>query len=268
MSAKSQRRRKSLHVAIGAATGVLAALLVSGLSLEPKKTITAQPQVNVVQTPQKIDWVILAQDVLKKEDASLIQVAFKAGVLTLGGDVPKAGDRLRAMNLVKQAVIKQESHIGKVLAFDNQITVAGNRLDDAPDAASTLGPSPSPLACQTAYDTLLDGRVINFGSGSAVLSEESKPLLNALADVAKRCETYLVELGGHTDARGDATANQALSERRAQSVADYLVSRSVPASLLGVNGYGETRPKDSRGGAKAEAKNRRIEFKVIEAARP
>ncbi len=268
MSGKSQRRRKSLNVAIGTATGILGALLVLGLSLEPKKTLHAQPQVTAAQTPQKIDWVALAQDVLTKEDTSFIRVTFKAGILTLSGDVPKPDDRLRAMNLVKQAIIKQEFHIGKVLAFDNQITVAGKRFEDAPDAASTLGPNPSPAACQTAYDTLLDGRVINFGSGSAVLTEESKPLLNALADVAKRCETYLVELGGHTDARGDATANQALSERRAQSVADYLVSRSVPASLLGVTGYGETRPKDSRGGAKAEAKNRRIEFKVVEAATP
>jgi outer membrane protein OmpA-like peptidoglycan-associated protein len=268
MSGKSQRRRKSLNVAIGAATGILAALLVLGLSLEPKKTTRAQLQVKVVPAPMKIDWVSLAQDVLSKEDASFIQVTFRAGVLTLNGDVPELGERTRAMNLVKQAVIKQESHIGKVLAFDNQITLAGKRLNDAPDAASTLGPQPTPLACQTAYDTLLDGRVINFGSGSAVLTEESKPLLDALADVAKRCETYLVELGGHTDARGDATANQALSERRAQSVADYLVSKSVPASLLGVTGYGETRPKDSRGSAQAEAKNRRIEFKVIEATRP
>ena len=268
MSGKSQRRRKSLNVAIGTATAILAALLALGFSLEETEKLPAQPKVNAVQAPMKIDWVALSQDVLNKEDASLIQISFKAGVLTLSGDVPEPNDRLRAMNLVKQAILKQESHIGIVLAFDNQITVAGNRLDDAPDAASTLGPSPSPLACQTAYDTLLDGRVINFGSGSAVLSEESKPLLNALADVAKRCETYLVELGGHTDARGDATANQALSERRAQSVADYLVSKSVPASLLGVTGYGETRPKDSRGGAKAEAKNRRIEFKVIEAAKP
>ena len=268
MSGKSQRRRKSQNVAIGTATGILAAVLVLGFSFEPKMKMPARPQVNAAQAPKKIDWVALAQDVLNQEDASLIRVTFKAGVLTLSGDVLEPEDRLRAMNLVKQATIKQESHIGKVLAFDNQITVAGNRLEDAPDAASTLGPSPSPLACQTAYDTLLDGRVINFGSGSAVLTDESKPLLNALADVAKRCETYLVELGGHTDARGDATANQALSERRAQSVADYLVSKSVPASLLGVTGYGETRPKDSRGGAKAEAKNRRIEFKVIEAAKP
>jgi OOP family OmpA-OmpF porin len=133
-----------------------------------------------------------------------------------------------------------------------------------PDAASALGQAPAAQACQTAYNTLLKGRVINFASGSAVLTEDSKPLLDALAAVAVRCETYKVELGGHTDDVGDPTANQALSERRGQSVADYLVSKSVPAAQLGVSGYGEAQPIAASGSPDADAKNRRIEFTVVE----
>ncbi|GIU66760.1 hypothetical protein PsB1_0914 [Candidatus Phycosocius spiralis] len=255
-------------MSLAIASGVLASILVLGLSLEHTINATGQSALIAKQAPKNVDWVAFAHDVLTKENKNFILVAFRSGVLTLRGDVQEIGERARAMSLVKQAIMKEETHVGQVLAFDNQITLAGKRLDDAPDAASTLGSQPTSLACQTAYDTLLDGRVIQFGSGSAVLSEESKPLLNALADVAKRCKTYLVELGGHTDARGDATANQALSERRAQSVADYLVTKSVPASLLEVTGYGETRPKDTRDNAKAQAKNRRIEFKIKHEVKP
>jgi OOP family OmpA-OmpF porin len=73
-----------------------------------------------------------------------------------------------------------------------------------------------------------------------------------------------VEVGGHTDSQGDEFANQNLSERRAQAVADYLVVNGVPATQLTVLGYGETKPIDARENAAADAKNRRIEFKISE----
>ena len=264
MSEKSQRRRKALASGTGVAIAIFAALAATGLSLTgPLKPATPDKPTNA-EAAKKTDWRGVARLALDKQEFSFADVKFKAGVLTVSGDTEAAEDRARAFEVVKQAVLSDPSHVGVVLALENAITLGGQAMADAPDAASTMGATPDAKACQTAYDTLLDGRVINFGSGSAVLAEDSKPLLNALAAVAKRCETYRVELGGHTDARGDATANQALSERRAQSVADYLVSKSVPASLLGVSGYGETQPKDAGGNAEADAKNRRIEFKIVE----
>lgn len=264
MSEKSHRRRKSLASGIGVALAIFAGLAATGLSLTgPLKPLTPDKPAEAA-APKKTNWRDLGRLALEKEKLIFAEVKFKSGVLSLVGDASTPDDRTRALEVVKQAVLSDPSHVGVVLAVENAITLQGQTLPDAPDAASMMGKAPDAKACQTAYDTLLDGRVINFGSGSAVLAEDSKPLLDALAAVAKRCETYRVELGGHTDARGDATANQALSERRAQSVADYLVSKSVPASLLGVYGYGETQPKDARGNAEADAKNRRIEFKIVE----
>jgi len=264
MSEKSRRRRKALASGTGVAVAIFAALAATGLSLTGPLKPAMPDKPAEAEAPKKTDWRNLARLALDEEKLSFAEVTFESGVLTISGDTQEADDRTRAFEVVKQAVLKDPSHVGVVLALENAITLAGQALADAPDAASTMGAAPDAKACQTAYDTLLEGRVVNFGSGSAVLAEESKPLLDALAAVAKRCETYRVELGGHTDARGDATANQALSERRAQSVADYLVSKSVPASLLGVSGYGETQPKDARGNAEADAKNRRIEFKIVE----
>ena len=83
----------------------------------------------------------------------------------------------------------------------------------------------------------------------------------------KRQVDYSVEVGGHTDTKGDAIANQTLSENRAQAVADYLLGKGVEKSQLAIKGYGESKPLDTSESKDADAKNRRIEFKVEEKAK-
>jgi outer membrane protein OmpA-like peptidoglycan-associated protein len=260
MSEKKQRRRKALASGVGIGVAVFAALFATALAIGSGGGKAPKP--TGVEAPVAKDWATMAGAAMASAGFAYGAPVFADGVLTINGDAPDAETRLRAFDTGIKAVLADKDHIGQVLAFDNAITIKGEKVVGVPDAASTLGDAPEAGACQTAYNTLLKGRVINFGSGSAVLADDSKPLLNALAAVAIRCGTYKVELGGHTDATGDATANQALSERRAQSVADYLVSKAVPASQLGVNGYGETQPVDASGSTDADAKNRRIEFKV------
>lgn len=266
MSEKKQRRRNALASGVAIGVAVFAALFAtaiaigSGVGGKPKAAITTE-------APVAKDWAAMAGAAMASAGFAYSAPVFAVGVLTINGDAPNAQTRIRAFDTGIKAVLSDKGHVGQVLAFDNAITINGEKVAGVPDAASALGSAPAAQACQTAYNTLLSGRVINFGSGSAVLAEQSKPLLDALAAVAIRCGTYKVELGGHTDATGDATANQALSERRAQSVADYLVSKAVPASQLGVNGYGETQPVDASASADADAKNRRIEFKVAEEAK-
>jgi outer membrane protein OmpA-like peptidoglycan-associated protein len=264
MSEKKQRRRKALAAGVGIGAAIFAALFATSLAIGSGGGKASVPVTTQTDAPVAKDWAAIASAAMASAGFAYISPGFTDGVLTINGDAPDTDTRLRAFDAGAKAVLSDKAHIGQVLAFENAITVAGAMIAGVPDAASALGDAPAAQACQTAYNTLLKGRVINFGSGSAVLADDSKPLLNALADVAKRCGTYKVELGGHTDARGDATANQALSERRAQSVADYLVAKSVPATQLGVNGYGETNPLDASGSSDADAKNRRIEFKVVE----
>ena len=62
---------------------------------------------------------------------------------------------------------------------------------------------------------------------------------------------------GHTDAVGSRAGNVALSQRRAQSVADFLIAMGVPRSRLDVRGYGPDRPLPGTSGASAQ--NRRVE---------
>lgn len=261
MSEAHKRRKKAVAagiVGLACLMGVATTGLVVGLALGPSSDTTAA----AAEAPAAPDWSTLASAAMSARGFGFASAALKEGVLTFTGDAPDLAARERAFEAGRDAVIDVRAHVGAVLAFNNAITVAGTEVPGAPDAASALGATPAAEACQTAYTTLLTDGVINFESGSAVIAPASYPLLDALAAVAQRCVGYRVEIGGHTDALGDDGANQALSERRAQSVADYLVGKGVAATQLGVRGYGETEPLDASGTPEADAKNRRIGFKV------
>ncbi|PNA31448.1 OmpA family protein, partial [Pseudomonas sp. MPR-AND1A] len=79
---------------------------------------------------------------------------------------------------------------------------------------------------------------------------------------ALRCPTTNIEVAGHTDADGEDSFNQALSEKRAQSVIDYLVKAGLPADRFTAVGYGSTQPVAGNDTDDGKAQNRRIEFLV------
>ena len=88
-------------------------------------------------------------------------------------------------------------------------------------------------------------------------------LLTAVIDVTERCPQFDLEVSGHTDATGNDENNQRLSESRAQSVAKYLINNGVDESRVTARGYGETRPIAVNNSASNRAKNRRIEFTIV-----
>jgi OOP family OmpA-OmpF porin len=89
-------------------------------------------------------------------------------------------------------------------------------------------------------------------------------LLDRLIETALRCPTVNIEVAGHTDTDGENAANQALSEKRAQAVVDYLVKAGLPASRFTAIGYGSTQPVATNDSDEGKAQNRRIEFVVKE----
>jgi peptidoglycan-associated lipoprotein len=75
------------------------------------------------------------------------------------------------------------------------------------------------------------------------LRPESMVALDRLVEVLVDNPHITIELGAHTDSRGGATENQALAQRRAQSVVNYLIGKGIPADRLTAKGYGEDHPK-------------------------
>ncbi|MDX1702484.1 MAG: OmpA family protein, partial [Melioribacteraceae bacterium] len=104
---------------------------------------------------------------------------------------------------------------------------------------------------------------INFEYNSAELTGDSKLILDNVVHVLEKLDTLNIEIQGHTDSDGSDIYNQNLSERRAASVKNYLVSSGINPDRLSSKGYGEKNPIAENTTEEGKAKNRRIEFKVI-----
>ncbi|MBZ4419179.1 OmpA family protein [Myxococcus sp. RHSTA-1-4] len=100
-----------------------------------------------------------------------------------------------------------------------------------------------------------------FEPGAATLQARSLPLLDNVARVLLvHPELTPVLIESHTDNRGDADANRALSQARAEAVREYLVGQGVPADRLDARGYGPERPIASNETSLGREANRRVEL--------
>ena len=118
-------------------------------------------------------------------------------------------------------------------------------------------------ACKGRFEILSNAGNINFRTGSARLDVADSAILDNLFDIVSRCPAMRLEIGGHTDDAGSDATNQALSEKRAASVIGYLVAKGIPTDRMAPRGYGEAAPLVANDSAENRARNRRIEFKVI-----
>ena len=84
-----------------------------------------------------------------------------------------------------------------------------------------------------------------------------------MSDVLKKLDTLNIEIQGHTDSDGSESYNQDLSDRRAASVLNFLVSTGIDSKRLSSKGYGESVPIADNKSEEGKAANRRIEFKII-----
>ncbi|RLQ22862.1 hypothetical protein DWB85_05300 [Seongchinamella sediminis] len=104
---------------------------------------------------------------------------------------------------------------------------------------------------------------ITFETDSYNLRSSFYPVLNSVGEVLAKYADTTLRVSGHTDNTGSAQYNQTLSERRAASVADYLVTRRVDRSRMLVQGMGFTQPIADNGTAAGRAQNRRVELYVL-----
>ncbi|MDH4371430.1 MAG: OmpA family protein [Nitrospira sp.] len=121
---------------------------------------------------------------------------------------------------------------------------------------------PSAAVLKKKIDEVLTGRTITFPTSSAVLLPEGRSTLGQILPILQQNQTVAFEIGGHTDNVGVEEKNRALSENRAKSVMDYLVSKGVAANRLTFKGYGASRPLADNATDEGRSRNRRIEFLV------
>ena len=104
---------------------------------------------------------------------------------------------------------------------------------------------------------------ITFKSNSADLSASFYPILSKVSSTLLEYGDTVIEVAGHTDSSGSAAYNQALSERRAQSVGAYLTNQGVAQQRLIVVGDGENDPVATNDTSEGRQRNRRVELTIV-----
>lgn len=117
---------------------------------------------------------------------------------------------------------------------------------------------------QTRINKILENNGILFQRMSAYIAEDSRTTLEKIAKIIIDNPKLKIEIAGHTDAKGDDSYNQTVSEQRAESVKNRLVELGVDSKRLIAKGYGETKPLVPNDQDGYSLINRRVEINIIE----
>jgi len=176
------------------------------------------------------------------KDARQATVDLRDGRITLTGTVASREAKDAAVRAATRAT-------GSASTVDNQLVVAA--------------PPPTTLPPQEVQARLAALPPITFESGSATLTAGGQAVVANAAAILAANPDVRVRIEGHTDSRGAADANQALSQERAQTVLLMLQSLGIAANRMTAVGYGESRPKVPDTSEANMAINRRVDFVVL-----
>lgn len=232
--------------------------------------LAAQPGVEGV-----IDQTTIAAPVV----AAAVDVTASQASIVLAGTVPSqaVADELaaRALQIYRPDQVDNQLVVDESVAPPISVTMAGsttdqslyNRLLTAFDGIVGIDSVDiSGLTLEESSDleaALLALPFIEFASGSAQILPESAVILDQAATILAQDPAVSIEIGGHTDSRGSAESNQALSQARADAVQAALIERGVLNEMV-ARGFGEDRLKvNPEVTAEDQQANRRIEFRIL-----
>jgi len=148
---------------------------------------------------------------------------------------------------------------GCEIEYDGDNDSVIDRQDACPN--TTAGARVDVKGCEIREVINLPG--VNFETNSDRFLPGAESVLNDAAATLRMNQDIVVEVAGHTDSAGSAEHNEGLSERRAETVRDYLISRGAHPSNLTSNGYGEAAPIADNATAEGRARNRRVELRIL-----
>lgn len=176
--------------------------------------------------------------------------------------VSPAEDRI---SQAEQNSERLSGQIDELLAISNAARGGAKSAQDSADAA-IAGVNATNQRISSIDDfTVQSTATINFKVGSAVISDEGKVQLDQIAQAALALRGYTLEVTGFADASGDIKKNKTLSQKRAQSVIEYLVeTHNIPLRRVGNSyGFGETQALADNTTAEGRTQNRRVEVKLL-----
>jgi len=170
--------------------------------------------------------------------------------LTIEGVVPDA-------DISKS--IGQKAVLAGNLLVDNRVIVDKTLKKDKEEKKSEQ----STKDIQKELNDLLKIKKVEFVFAKDILTAKGKKTVDEVAKILKKHKNIKVEIGGHTDSVGTKKNNKILSQKRANAVKRYLISKKIDAKRLKAVGYGESRPLVKNNSSKNRQINRRVEFKII-----
>jgi outer membrane protein OmpA-like peptidoglycan-associated protein len=172
--------------------------------------------------------------------------ATKGQLAATGQMLASAGQRLAStqaqLETEKKAHAEAEARAKDAM---NRLAAAGSKVSEEPRGVVI---------------TMLGG--VLFASGKDTLLPAAQDKLGQVAEALKTQGDHKILVEGHTDSQGSDTFNQLLSERRAQAVTTFLVSRGISASQIRGEGVGESRPVADNASPEGRANNRRVEIVI------
>lgn len=224
----------------------------------------------------KLPFTLSLHGVDKQLSADAVVTMITDGMVSIASDSPVAVNAADFGLLPNIEKLQQAANVSSIVptasvSFDfvfragsapaTPVQVAAAKPADAgPVATDASKTSFSDDECLNRFEVLSRTGAIYFRTASARLDPKSRPLIAEVVGVISKCPGLKVEVSGHTDSDGKPADNQALSERRAEAVADALRAAGIAAGQLTAVGYGEDHPIAPNDSAKNKALNRRIEF--------
>lgn len=150
-------------------------------------------------------------------------------------------------------VVEAEPQIDPAAAVSTSLETAKTALEGLGDTS-------------TAEDVVkaLNMQIINFATSSHAVPDANKEILDKAATKLASLADARLKITGHTDSQGNHASNKKLSERRANAVREYLISKGVPAERLEAFGASSDEPVASNATEQGRFQNRRIEFTLVE----
>jgi len=172
---------------------------------------------------------------------------------------------LKDVDARAQAGIQQVN--AKTAEVDEKALAAGKQADAAQTLANTATTRVDSLQKQVLnldnYKVVTEASV-HFGFNRDNLTKDAKAALDQLAGEISKAKGYIITVEGGADAIGGADYNYGLSERRANSVIQYLAGQyNVPAHKIYLIGLGKDKPVDSNKTSEGRAKNRRVDIRLM-----
>ncbi|MBX7174654.1 MAG: OmpA family protein [Pyrinomonadaceae bacterium] len=171
-------------------------------------------------------------------------LSVQANSISLVGEVPTQADKDRIYAEASKSCPPNTT-------INNLLTVVGQKAL-----------SEEQVKVQVKLNEAIAGKVIEFETGSNNLTEKGKAVLDEFIPILKDSTDHL-EIDGHTDNQGNPASNKLLSQRRAETVKNYLVDKQIDKNRLTTKGFGQEKPIADNNTETGRQRNRRIEFQVL-----